>query len=318
MDTLIIQVGARQGRLAEIVECDGDMVMLGRGFENDVVLYDPYVAPEQLKLIKQDGQWTIKILDETNPVLLNGYPIEEDDVVLNSGDKLVVGRTHISVFSKDHKFGSTRKLLFSSWLYHNRLGPFLPVFAVLFASFLSVFHDYLGLSRTIEYRSFLSQALMLILSIFLWAALWALVGRLLRHQLHFFANLLFTAIAVSVYVVVAPVGEYLEYLTGSLVFVSFFDALIFLVFLTLLLRFNLSLSSHLKNSGAVAFCVSLALLLYSYGINEFGDNDFSSYAEYENTLKPPFAKLRVSKSVEEYLSDLEDQFFKLEDMLEED
>jgi hypothetical protein len=318
MDTLIIQVGARQGRLANIVECDGDSVMLGRSFENDVVLYDPYIASEQLKLVKEDGRWVIKILDETNPVLLNGCPVEEEGVVLSSGDKLIVGRTRIFIFSKDHKFGGTRKLLFSSWLYNNRLGSFLPIAVVLVASFLSAFYDYLDLSKAIEYRTFIFQALLIVLYIFLWASLWALVGRLLRHQLHFYANLLFTAIAFSVYVVVAPLGEYLEYLTGSLALVSFYDTVIFLAFLTILLRFNLSLSSHLKNSGVVAFCVSMAFLLYSYGVSEYSDNDFSAYAEYTNTLKPPFAKLQGNMSVSEYVSGFESQFDKLDDMIKED
>ena len=318
MDALIIQIGTRQGRLAEIVECKGETVSLGRSFVNDVVLSDPYVAPEQIKIDKEDGKWVIKILDDTNPVLLNGSPVENDGLEINSGDRLTVGRTHLFVFSKDHKFESTRKLLFSSWLYQNRLGPLLPVLVVLFASFLSAFNDYMGLSKSIEYRPFISEALVFVFFVSLWAAVWALVGRLLRHQLHFFENLLFTAIMVSFYVVVEPLGEYVEYLTGSLIFSALFNSFVFLAFLTLLLKFNLSLSSHLKNSGIVAFCVSAALLLFTYGVSEFKEEDFSAYPEYENKLKPPFARLRIDKSVEEYLSELEDQFFELEDMLEED
>lgn len=318
MDTLIIQIGTRQGKLAEIVECKGETVLLGRSFVNDVVLSDPYVAPEQIRIVKEDGKWIITVLDDTNPVLLNGSPVEKDGVEINSGDRLTVGRTHLSVFSKDHKFESTRKLLFSSWLYHNRLGPLLPILAAFFASFLSVFHDYLDLSKSIEYRPLISEVFVFVFFILLWAALWALVGRLLRHQLHFSANLLFTAIMVSLYIVVAPLGEYVEYLTGSLIFSALFNAFVFLAFLTLLLKFNLSLSSHLKNSGIVAFCASFALLLFTYSVSEFKQEEFSAYAEYENKLKPPFAMLRVDKSVEEYLSELEDQFFELEDMLEEE
>jgi hypothetical protein len=318
MDELIIQVGTRQGRLAEIVECKGEAVTLGRSFVNNVVLTDPYVAPEQIRIDKEGEKWVIKILDDTNPVLLNGSPVEEDGAVLNSGDKLTVGRTHLSVFSKDHKFESTRKLLFSSWLYHNRLGPLLPVLAVLFASFLSAFNDYLDLPKSIEYRPFISEALVFVFFVSLWAALWALVGRLLRHQLHFFANLLFTAIMVSFYIMVAPLGEYIEYLSGSLMLSNLYNSFVFLVFLTLLLKFNLSLSSHLKNSGVVAFSASLTLLLLSYGVNELKQEEFSANAEYADKLKPPFAKFGDDQPIDEYISGFEDQFFELEDLLEED
>lgn len=318
MDTIIIQIGTRQGRLAEIVECDGESVLLGRSFVNDVVLSDPYVAPEQLKIDKEDGKWIIKILDDTNPVLLNGNPVGKDGIEVNSGDRLTVGRSHLRVFSKDHKFEATRKLLFSSWLYQKRLGPLLPFLALLFAGFLSAFIDYMGLSKSVEYRPIISEMIVFIFFVSLWAAVWALVGRLLRHQLHFYENLLFTAVIVSIYVVVEPLGEYVEYLTGSLIFSSLFSSFVFLAFLTLLLKFNLSLSSHLKSSGIVAFCASFTLLLFTYSVSEFNQEEFSTYAEYENKLKPPFSKLRVDKSIEEYLSDFGDQFFELEDMLEED
>jgi len=318
MDELIIQVGARQGRLAEIVECKGDAITLGRSFTNDVVLSDPYVAPEQIRIERENGSWMIKILDDTNPVLLNGSPVEDDSAVVVSGDRLTVGRTRLSIFSKDHKFESTRKLLFSSWLYQNKFGALLPVLAVILASFLSAFHDYLDISESIEYRQFISEALVFVFFISLWAALWALVGRLLRHQLHFFANLLFTAIMVSFYIVLTPVGEYVEYLSDNLALSAAYNAVIFLVFLTVLLKFNLSISSHLKNSGVVAFLTSLTLLLFSYGVSEFKEDKFSAYAEYANKLKPPFAKIRSDQSVEEFLAGLEGQFFELEKMLDEE
>lgn len=318
MEGLIVQVGTRQGRLAEIIECKGDKITIGRGFYNDVVLSDPYVAPEQVRIERDGDNWIIKILDDTNPVVLNGEHIEQDGLVVSSGDKLTLGRTHLSLFSKDHKVESTRKLLFSSWLYRSRLGPLLPVVAILFASFLSVFYDYLGLSEEIEYRPFISEVLVFIFTVSLWAAIWALVGRLLRHQLHFFANLLFTSIIVSFFIIFEPVSEYIEYLSGSLMLSTLFDSLVFLVLFTLLLKFNLSISSHIKNSGLVAFCATISLLLFSYGVNEFQEDEFSAYAEYEKKLKPPFAKLRVDQSVEEYLADIEDQFFKLEDMLDEE
>lgn len=318
MDKLVIQIGARHGRLAEIVESEGETVTLGRSFVNDVVLSDPYVAPEQLVIHKEDGVWVVKVLDDTNPILLNGYPVEYDDIELNSGDKLTVGRTHLSVFSKDHKFESTRKLLFSSWLYHNRLGPLLPMLALLVASLLSASHDYLGLSENIEYKQFISDALMFMFVVSLWAAIWALVGRVLRHQLHFFANLLFASVVLSIYIIIAPLGEYVEYLSGNLTLTTIFNALAFLLFFTLLLRFNLSLSSNLKNSGVVAFFVSLGLLIFTYGVSEFKQDEFNAYAEYASKLKPPFAKVVRDKSAEEYISGFEDQFSKLEDMLEED
>lgn len=318
MEKLIIQVGSRHGKLANIVECKKDSMKIGRSFANDVVLSDPYVAPEQIEINNINDRWLIRVLDDTNPVMLNGNPVKGIDVEVHSGDRLTLGRTHVYVFSRDHKFEKTRKLLFSGWLYHNRMGPFIPVMTVVLASCISFFQAYLGLSREIEYRPLISGTLMLILLISLWAASWSLIGRLLRNQLSFFINLMFTAAAVSLYMILYPLGEYIEYLSGSLVIYGVYNSVLFLIILSIILRFNLSISTHLKNSGMVAFLFSLALVLFSYGINEFNKNEFSEYAVYANKLKPPFSKVVANNTIDEYMVNIDGQFTELDDLIDDE
>ncbi len=71
MDALVVQIGARQGRVAEVTRSVGDQMAIGRAYDNDLVLTDLHVAPHQLAFTKQDDGWNLRVLDHTNPVLLN-------------------------------------------------------------------------------------------------------------------------------------------------------------------------------------------------------------------------------------------------------
>jgi len=315
-DALILQIGARQGRLAEIVEVNDETRVIGRSFNADVVLTDPYVAPEQLKIYRHENRWLIDVMDNTNPIFLNGQTVTDMTTEIQSGDLLIVGRTRISVYSRNHEVEATRKLLMSHWLYRSKLGLLLPLLVVIVACALDALIDYQAVAKEVEFKQFVSSALTNGFVIILWASIWSLVGHLLRHQLHYFTQLLFTAIMAIFLVLALPLGAYLEYPTSSPVLSVLFTWLVLLVFFGMLLKFNLSFATQLKNSGVAAFAVSAFLLLVMYFAYTPSKDDFSTYPEYSKVLKPPFAKYSKNRSVEQFYTEFDAQFDQLEKMIE--
>jgi len=256
------------------------------------------------------------VLDETNPVLLNGKDVENNATEIKSGDLLILGRTRISVFSRDHVVEPTRKLLMSHWLYRSKLGLILPLLVVIAACGLDILIDYQATSKKVEFKHLVSAELINAFAIILWASIWSLVGHLLRHQLHYFTQLLFTGVMFIFLVLVLPISGYLEYFTSSTTLSTFFTWFALLVFLGLLLRFNLSLATQLKNSGVIAFSVSFFLLLVIYFAYTPNKDDFRTYPEYSKVLKPPFANFGSNRSVEEFYAGFDAQFDELEKMVE--
>jgi pSer/pThr/pTyr-binding forkhead associated (FHA) protein len=62
---------------------------------NRIILTDPYVAARQASFQCEDGVWYFENLDAVNRVLLNNEIMPTQRVSLQSGDRLVLGRTEI-------------------------------------------------------------------------------------------------------------------------------------------------------------------------------------------------------------------------------
>ena len=126
MDTLIVNVPGRGTRGPSLIRCTDGSLSLGRGFQNDIVLDDPFVAAEQLRFVRDDRGWTVTVLERTNPVLLNGNPLREPGARLTSGDQLTVGRTDLSVYDETHPVDPPRRLSRAGHGDPGRFGPAGP------------------------------------------------------------------------------------------------------------------------------------------------------------------------------------------------
>ena len=72
---------------------DGDVCKIGSHASNDVVLRDPMVSRFHCRLVREDGQWTLRDSGSMNGTTLNGVRLRDGDVgtegVLSIGDSIV-------------------------------------------------------------------------------------------------------------------------------------------------------------------------------------------------------------------------------------
>lgn len=317
MASLVIQINMRHVRPAEFVKVTGEVVSVGRGLANDIVLSDLYVAPEQIRIYLDGSQWNISVLDHTNEVMINDSPVTGDEGVINSGDKITVGRTHLTVYTEDHPVEPTRKMVLPSWTNQGMYRLMLPILTLIVVSLLLVFDEYQDLSATLKWGKLASGGLIAIFIVLCWAGLWALIGRILRHQPQFLAQLLISGVIAAVLIIGSPIGDYIEYASNSEVLGSMFAWGFALFVCTALLRFNLAYASNLHNTTAIALVFSACLLLFIFGVNSFNKNDFTNVAQYSRVLKPPFVKMTRNQTINDYLHNYNLQFSELDEELEE-
>ncbi|MDE1463780.1 FHA domain-containing protein [Spartinivicinus poritis] len=311
MAALIIQTGIRHGRVAEVVKSSSDSLTIGRGFDNDLVLVDPYIAANQLCFKQREGEWFVDIIDETNPVLINGQNIV-DNTQVQSGDRLRVGRTSLTIYLDNHQIEPTRKLLLSGWLHHDNLGIILPTLVLLGVCLLDAGIGFLQVSDRYEWKEYTFYSLIGALIIVIWAAIWSIAGRLLRHEHHFSSQLLITSVAAGVYTLLEPISSYIEYATNS-IFTGEATAIFFvLVVLTGLLKFNLMFATNIVRSSTAALVASISTTIFLHTINYLEQTDQSNRPEYSNVLKAPFAHISGDSSIDEYFQELEGEFERLE------
>lgn len=306
MGSVIIQVDSRHGRVAEIAKSDGKDLRIGRSYNNDLVLTDPYVAPQQLRIYCLEDQWHADIQDHTNPVLVNGKPATGSHILLQPGDRLRVGRTNLTVYSEEHQVEHTRKLLLSSWLHHGTIGLIVPIFIALAVSALNAVLEY-ALSATTEgiQRYFLS-GLFSLLAIVTWAGIWSVIGRLLRHQPHFAAQLLLTAIISGVMTLFYPLSSFIVYNANSLQLSEILTYIMLFVTFGMLFKFNLFFATNIKHSSIWGFAVSGTFCLLAYSIGALSStDDFKLYPIYSNEMQPPIVLLAGASPSEQFFTELE-------------
>lgn len=316
MEELIIKHQRRLGRLSEFFKSSGTSLTLGRGYNNDLILSDHFIAPQQLRFDYQDGQWILKVLDNTNPVLLNDKPVAEDGVVIHSGDELVVGRTQLVLLMNDHPVERTRKLMRSNWLSNPWLRFTLPVLALVFSVLMGVFSEYLYSPVKIQWGIIFAAGLLYALLMTLWAGGWALAGRVLHHKPNFFLQLFYTALILAGMTAGAFFKGYTEFTFSSRTFGSIVE-IGFLVFIfSLLLKVNLTYAAEIKRRTLISASVVSILTAVIVSMNLLGAREFSTRPDYSKSVKAPFAKWSSDISVNQYLKGVEGQFKRVQQELE--
>ena len=300
METLILHVSARSARSAELTRSHGRSLTVGRGFDNDVVLSDPYVAPYQLRFDRDAEGWQVVRLDHTNPVLINGHAMEADRARVVPGDRVTTGRTELGVHAPDEALEPARKLLLSSWAFAGRVGPFVTFGFLLLVCTLDSVADFLQFSTDLEWEQHAYAALFSAVILVVWSGVWAVVGRILRHHPHFFdqlaaSTLVFLGVAIAV-----PAVSYLEFVTGSVAQTRILSYLVAFAGLFALLRFNLSFATSIRHTTRAAGIVSAAIVVLVFASLRFASDDSTLEPSYSRVVKPPFAHLTGDASIEAF------------------
>ncbi len=306
MESLIVQVGGRPVQIKSLVNCNGEAIGIGRGLGNQVILTDPYVAPEQAVFQCEDGVWYFENLDVINPALLNNEILPSQRVGLQSGDRLVLGRTEIQVFSPDHEVAPTRKLLLSGWLHDDSIGWVAAILAMIVCSLLDFSLDHLLYATgEVEWKSSIIDLLWLNLFLLIWSGAWAVTGKLIRHHYHFGQQIFITTVGLIGMIIVFPLLEYIEFASNRATLSTVFSLLVMLLVVARLVKLNLYFATSGRHATFIGIVVSMVIVGGLSAVNYLVQEDFNSYAQTENVLFPGFTRFGSGESVGGYFDQVE-------------
>lgn len=312
MEQIIIQSGIKQGNIAELVRSHGEDILIGRSFKNELVIHDDYIAPEQLRIHqKEDQTWWMEILEQTNSVILNGKVLSNKalaandarsfgEVQLRSGDKITIGRTTLSVYSADHQVEKTRKLLTRS-LHQNSISLTLPIILLALFSAFDIGLDHFLVTPQESLTTFLTTTLLSAVFVLIWVSLWALAGRIFRHNSHFAQQLLATTLIIFVLTLVFQWPSLLEFNFSSVTTGSILSYLMAYATVALLLKFHLLFATNIRRTGYVALSISALIVGGSASYQIYQQSEFSAQPNYSQVIKPGFMHLGDDLSMSDYL-----------------
>jgi len=317
MAELVVEARDAHRRILALYPVDHFPLAIGRGYDNDIILSDPHVCPRHLLVEPDEHGWRAQDLESVNGLSGNGASAPE--IHLDSGDEIIIGKTHLCFYSPDHPVAATRNV-------HEKTGlreaarAMAIVWALLSLLVLGfAFNDYLTITTQVQVEKLIAGTLPVVAAVFIWAGGWSLLAYIVRRRLHFYyflgvsvAYVLLDMLLESVIGVVAFnivnswILEALSYFTGGVLLVALFYASMHQAF---------AISSRRKLVLANLFSWGLiAMVVFVVYANK---PDFDRNPEYPAELKPPVMRIASLEKFDVFMNDTETMLKEFDNQVKE-
>ncbi len=192
---LILEVlDGKHGGVQSRVRLDALPLTLGRSYENDLVLDDPYVDGTHARIVADDaGTTMIEDLGSVNGLGTPGRPGRQARLALTAGIEIRIGRTTLRVRDTADPVPAARPdptahalPAASRWGWIDSAGGRLAVSA---AAILAIaVHAWLGSYSRTGASDATGAAMAYVLLAAIWAGIWAIAGRVVVHRFNFLAH----------------------------------------------------------------------------------------------------------------------------------
>ena len=194
-----VEILSRHRDIAARFRITAPEARIGRGYDNDVIIDDPYVAAQHLRVFRDEaGQLVAEDLGSANGTFLDGGRNRFARIVIDGKHPIRIGQTYLRVRDIHHEVERER-VAPPEW----RALP-IAAAAALGASLLGLSALQIWLAQTAELRAsnYLTPLLTIVATVLVWAGIWALLSRIFSGSSHLLRNLLITlagGLAFSLY-----------------------------------------------------------------------------------------------------------------------
>lgn len=301
---LIVEQVSRSKKVLSRHQMIGPHISIGRGFDNDIILNDPYVDPNHLLLtVNQEGRWLAKDEDTTNGSYFENESKLNHPRPVHSGEVVAIGKSFVRFIYPDHPVAPTMRLSGLESLL-NWLGSPL-ILAGVFCFYLSLLllSFYMGAVTEIKTSQMFTNVFAKVLMVSLLPMMFAFLARLFKHEARIVTQLVVWYGFFTLFLLVDSIGELISFnssqiwLSSSIVFV----AEVMLIFALLWLAFYIAFHQRPLRRLIMVSSLTLGMLSLSYLYSSSNSSDFSVKPSYDNTLLAPEFAIKEPVSVSEFI-----------------
>lgn len=292
-----------KGNVVERTRIDSFPIHIGRAYSNEVVIDDAYVCPAHVIIELNDrGSLIARDLNSVNGLRLGSGKKKRVGILeLNSGSQFQIGHTILRYRCFDHPLAPTLLDRENDASFFG--SPHVTAFAGLLVFALLCLEGFLGSVERVTVAGIVSEPLVTFATLFLWAGLWTLAGRVILSRFHFFEHVTIASLAIVAFFAVNAIAEWLEFLfpfIPALWLAGVFGAG---VILAALVFGHLRFASMMRRRSRMwaAFSVSAALIGISFISDYANRSKFSNVMEFTGIVKPIDAAWVPTISVEQFI-----------------
>lgn len=266
-------------------------VCVGRGYDAEVIVDDPFVAARHLRIEPDaDGRFKLTDLQSVNGISLRPSGRCVAEVSVGPDDVVRLGRTQIRVRTPAYAVPAEQKLRATS--FYRRPTAFSLAAALLLG--ITLWSAWVATTRADQWPLLLAPTLMLCIAVGVWISVWSLVSRTVGGRANFAAHG-FVACAGLVAITVA--GTLFEYLSFGLDthWLDYAGGAVLAVLAAYTLYRHLRLNSRASRGklAAIALAIVIGGIGVAFGLERAAAPGREGVQGYDFTIKPP-AFLAVS------------------------
>lgn len=309
---IVVELLDRAGSVIARHRCNELPVRLGRAYDNEVIVDDPFVAPTHLRIERRaDGELVARDAGTRNGMhavsrrrwsLWPGTGKRVNEIVLTPDTLVRAGHSTFRVRPIDQAVAPERlDTTAHAW---EGLRPAMLAVGMLTA--LALFNAWASDTSTQQNLVYETNVALVLGIMVTWAGVWALLNRLFAGRARFGRHFLIGATFAVLSMAVSLATQFLAY-AFSLDWATRFDSYFSLVLLSVAVYFHVATITPLSMTFARRFAVAFALLaiglfgLYRYAAErQFGDS------LYMTSLQWPAIRMVSPVSSETFVKEIGD------------
>lgn len=274
---------------------------VGRGYDAEIILDDPYVAARHLRIEPgADGRFKLTDLGSVNGLALRASAQRLSEAEVGPDDVIRLGRTQLRVRIPGYAVAPERKLRATS--FYRRPVAFLVAAAGLLG--VTLWNGWIATTREDQWALLLAPTVMICVAVGVWISVWSLVSRTVGGRANFAAH---GFVACAGLFAIALAGTLFEYLAFGLDarWLDYAGAAVLALLAAYMLYRHLRLNSRAARTKLAAIAVTIVLggIGISVGLDRAGAPGRESVQGYDVTIKPPIVVAVPGTTPEAFLAE---------------
>lgn len=300
----ILEILDHFGRVRERYPLKEFPAVIGRAYDNAVILDDAYVCPHHLEISRQqDGQLMLRDMNTVNGSHYLSDRQSFEYTPLQYDRKLKIGHTHIRFRGADHAVKATRvdriKANILGEMLTSRITPLLSLLCLV--AFL-YFNNYMSSYNEFKAgKHFFSDILPVLIMILVWSGIWSIISKVSTHYFFYTTHLAIAVLGTLLAMLFSIADSYSKFAFSLQPVIDIPHYLTTLMVMSLMLYGHLRFCTQIKPRKLTSIATSVSLLIVSLlFIGEYIDKkDEGAYSKLNTTIKPPAFQFKPSIQLEE-------------------
>ncbi len=275
---VICEIYSVHGQLQERLRFDKVPISIGRGYQNDVIVNDPFVSPFHCTVeVSPEGDFIINDQKTLNQLSMPHSLERAERIVMSSGTSFIIGETQIQLAFADTPVPDALPLRREKAVRHapSWVGMVCGLLA-LSALTLYIFSYNVWFSMAYDFQDGSQEALSLrqvffyLLPILIYSGVWAVIGRISKHRAAFFIHFSLASVAILWSMLANDLCNWLSYgynapqLAENLDLLLFTLAIILLFYRSFYLATNVKKQNRWAYSGSIGAIVAFLIIISGY------------------------------------------------------